>query len=217
VPVTSCLGVDWSLEVEFLDESTRTKIPVVADDVDELSVGLLLGGSVRVDVDRQRLGDTDSVRELDNTSAGEAGGDERLCDPSCGVCAGSVDLGPVLAGEGSTSVGSPAAVRVDNDLSASETGVSLRTTDNEAPGGLDVVDGLVVEEIGGNDGLDDLLDELLPEVLGGNLLSVLGRDDDRVDTDRGDGTRAVLILLVLNRDLGLGLLLKQRTGQHECP
>jgi len=63
-----------------------------------------------------------------------------------------------------------------------------------------VVNGVVVEEVGGDDLLDDLLEKLSPEILGGDLLSVLGGDDDGVDSD-GDGGSS--ILLVLDGDLSL--------------
>ena len=63
-----------------------------------------------------------------------------------------------------------------------------------------MVDGFVVQEVGRNDLLDDLLEYLLAEVLGGDLLSVLGGDDNGIDA-KGDGGSA--ILLVLNSDLGL--------------
>lgn len=63
-----------------------------------------------------------------------------------------------------------------------------------------MVDGFVVQEVGRNDLLDDLLEYLLAEVLGGDLLSVLGGDDNGIDA-KGDGSSA--ILLVLNSDLGL--------------
>ena len=123
------------LKVELHDDRSRSEVEVLGDDLDELLVRLL-GGSVRVNEDGERLGDTDGVRELDEASSGEAGVDERLCDPSGGVGGGSVDLGPVLSGEGSSSVGSPSSVGVDNDLSASQSGVSLRSSDNESARGL---------------------------------------------------------------------------------
>lgn len=64
-----------------------------------------------------------------------------------------------------------------------------------------MVDGVVVEEVGGDDGLDDLLHELRLEVGGGDLLGVLGRDDDSVDAEGLDGSRG--LLLVLDGDLSL--------------
>ena len=65
-----------------------------------------------------------------------------------------------------------------------------------------MVDGLLVEVVGGDDLLDNLLQDLLAELLGGDVLAVLGRDDDSVDTEGNDGA---VVVLVLNGDLGLGV------------
>jgi len=200
VTVRGGLEVDWLLEVELLDDDSRSEIPVALDDLDELGIGLL-SGSVRVDEDGQWLSDTDGVRELNENSLGETGSDEGLGDPSGSVGGGSVDLGPVLSGESSTTVGTPTTVSVDDDLSAGQTGVTLGTTDDESAGRLDVVDGSVVKEVLGDDNLDDLLEDLGSEVLSGDLLSVLGGDDNRVNSDGDDGS--VGLLLVLDGDLGL--------------
>ena len=116
---------------------TRTEIPVAADDLDELLVGLL-ASAVGVDEDGQRLSDTDGVRELNEGTAGKASRNERLGDPASGVRSGAIDLGEVLSGESTSTVGTPATVGVDDDLAASETGITLRTTDDEAAGGLDL-------------------------------------------------------------------------------
>ena len=99
----------------------------------------------------------------------------------------------------------PATVRIDDDLSASQTGITLRSTDDESARRLNMVDGLVVEQVGGDDRLDDLLQDLLAELLGANLLGVLSRDNDGIDTDRDNSSRALGVLLVLDGDLGLGL------------
>ena len=59
-------------------------------------------------------------------------------DPAGRVGSGTVDLGEVLSGESTSTVGTPATVGVDDDLAASETGITLGTTDDEAAGGLDL-------------------------------------------------------------------------------
>ncbi len=105
-------------------------------------------------------------------------------------------------------MGTPTTVGVDDDLTASETGVTLGTTDDEQTRGLDVVLDVVVEVLGGDDLLDDLLLDLLAELLGGDVLAVLGRDDDSVDTERDDGT---VVVSVLNGDLSLGV--RSQPGQ----
>lgn len=68
-----------------------------------------------------------------------------------------------------------------------------------------MVDGVLVEELGGDDLLDNLLKNLRAEVSGGDHLGVLGGDDDGVDAER-DGSAA--LLLVLNGDLSLGVRAK---------
>lgn len=65
-----------------------------------------------------------------------------------------------------------------------------------------MVDGLVVEVLGGDDLLDNLLEDLLAELLGGDVGAVLGGNDNGVDTLGDDGTAVVL---VLNGDLSLGV------------
>lgn len=127
-------------------DDTRTKVPVLADDLNKLLVGLL-AGTIGVNENRQRLSNADGVRELDEGTASKTASDERLGDPASGVRSRTVDLGEVLSGESTSTVGTPTTVGVDNDLTACETGVTLRTTDNEATGGLDLDIGVNQTEI----------------------------------------------------------------------
>ena len=144
--VLGSLEVDGLGEVKLLDDDTRAQVEVVADDLDELIRGLG-GGAVGVDVDREGLRDTDGVGELDESAAGEAGGNKGLGDPAADVGSGSVDLGEVLAREGTTAVGTPATVGVDDDLSAGETGVTLGATDDEETGGLNLRSNMSVQAL----------------------------------------------------------------------
>lgn len=64
--------------------------------------------------------------------------DERLGDPSGEVGSGTVDLAVIFSGERTTTVCTPATVGVNDDLTASQTGVTLRTTDDEETGRLDL-------------------------------------------------------------------------------
>lgn len=195
------LEVDGLGKVELLDNDTGAEIEVLADDLDELIRGLLRS-TVGLDEDGEGLSDTNGVGELDKDTAGKAGMNKGLGDPTTNVGSGTVDLGVVLAGESTTTVGTPATVGVDNDLTTSETGITLRTTDDEAARGLDVVNGAVVQKLSGDDLLDDLLLDDSTELLGGNIIAVLSRDDDRVHAQGLDGTAVVS---VLNGDLGLGV------------
>lgn len=61
-----------------------------------------------------------------------------LTNPACSVCGRAVDLGEILARESSSTVSSPSAISVDNDLATSQTSVTLGPTNNEAAGRLDL-------------------------------------------------------------------------------
>lgn len=137
VTVLGRLEVDGLVQVELPDDDTRSEVEVVPDDLDKLLRGLLRG-AVGVDVDGEGLSDTNGVRELDKGTSAEASVDQRLGDPSANVSGRSVDLGEVLAGEGTTTVGTPATVGVDNDLAAGQTSITLGTTNNEEARGLDL-------------------------------------------------------------------------------
>jgi hypothetical protein len=65
-----------------------------------------------------------------------------------------------------------------------------------------VVDGVLVEVLGGDGLLDDLLLDLLAELLDRNVGRVLSRNNDGVNTQRDDGT---VVVCVLDGDLGLGV------------
>ena len=101
--------------------------------------------------------------------------------PPGGMCAAErIDLGGVLAGEGAATVRAPAAVGVDDDLAAGEAGIAVGAADGEAAGGVEVEDGVGVEERRGNHLLDHLLHGVLGDLLVVHRLVVLGGDEHGV-------------------------------------
>ena len=73
------------------------------------------------------------------------------------------------------------AVGIDDDLAAGETGVGHGTTHDEFPGGVDIVFCLFIDHLLGENGKDDLGDDVVPDLVMGDFRGVLGGDDDRVD------------------------------------
>jgi hypothetical protein len=137
VAVLGGLEVDGAVQVQLTDNNTRAEVEVLVDDLDQLGRALL-GGTVGVNVDGERLSNTNGVGELDEGTTSQLGVDQGLGDPAGEVSSGSVDLGEILAGEGTTTVGTPATVGVDNDLTAGKTSVTLGTTNDEETRGLDL-------------------------------------------------------------------------------
>lgn len=66
VAIEGGLGEDRSLQVELLDDSSWLQVEVLDSDLADILVGVSSGvGSVGVDVDGDRVGETDSVGDLD--------------------------------------------------------------------------------------------------------------------------------------------------------
>ena len=86
------LEVAWLLELEVADEAARAQVKVVLDNLNELLLGLALGGVVRLNVDRKRLGNSNGIRNLDEAAVAESGLDKGLCRPPGCIGCRSVNL-----------------------------------------------------------------------------------------------------------------------------
>lgn len=195
------LLVDGATEVEVANDKTGAEVEVGLDDLKDLSIGLDTG-AVGVHVEGHGVSNTNGIGDLDEGTTAELGSDEGLGDPAGSIGSGAIDLAGVLAREGSTTVGAPTTVGVDDDLTTSGTGITHGATNDEATRGVKMEDNLVIKVLGGDDGLDDLLEEDLADGLVVNTLSVLGGDDDGVDAL---GDHGAIVILVLDGDLGLGV------------
>src|SRR5690606_4202898 len=100
-------------------------------------------------------------------------------------------------------VARPATVGVHDDLAASQAAVAHRTADLELSGRIDVELGALVEPLGRQYRLQDVLPYRLDQVLLLDARVVLGRQHDRVD---GGGDA----VLVAQRDLALGIRTQPR-------
>ena len=137
VTVLGSLAVDGVGEVKLLDDDTGAHVKILLDNLDEL-LASLVARAIGLDEQAQRLSNANGVGELDESTASELGVDEGLGDPTGEVGSRAVDLAVVLAGEGTTTVSTPATVGVNDDLTASKTGVTLGTTNDEVARGLNL-------------------------------------------------------------------------------
>mmetsp|Transcript_19833 Transcript_19833/g.58928 ORF Transcript_19833/g.58928 Transcript_19833/m.58928 type:complete len:436 (-) Transcript_19833:199-1506(-) len=191
-------------QVERLGHHSRAEVEVLLDNLQRL--GIRLGaGAIGVHEDGQRVGQADCVRDLEQAAACEARRDDRLGDLAAHVRGGAVHLGRVLAREGAAAVRAPAAIRVDNDLATCEAGVAMRAADDEAARGVEVEDGVVVQVLGGHNGLDHVLHEVGADLLVSHVRAVLRGDEDGVHALWDHSAWALGVALVLDRDLGLAV------------
>ncbi len=92
----------------------------------------------------------------------------------------------------------PSTIGVDDDFTSSDTCVSLRSTNDESAGGLDVVDSAFIKETLGDDCFDDFFHDLFSEVFGGDFLGVLSGDDDGVYSQGDEMARGILTIFNSN-------------------
>src|SRR6476469_9601836 len=115
--------IDRLVEAEVSADAARGQLPELVDAPDR-RLDLLVAdrpGAVRVDVERQGLGHPDRIGALARAAAREPRG---------------------------AAARSEAAVGGDDDLAAGHAGVSVRTANLKRARRIDVIDGLVAEELG---------------------------------------------------------------------
>jgi len=158
VAVVGRFAVDRTEQVELLDDRGRLEAEHLLDGGGDDLVGDDPRAK-RVHVNAHGVRVADRVGELDLDLFGELGGDDVLGDPTAHVGRRAVNLRRIFAGERAATVTTPTTVGIDDDLTAGETGVALRATDDELAGGVDEELGLLGEQLRGQHLLDDVLDE----------------------------------------------------------
>ena len=136
--------IDRLAQVEHFDNAARAQIEMFTDQIDD-GVVADLAGAESVHRDGGGLGHADGVAHLDLALAGQPGGDNVLGHVTPGVGRATVDLGRILAGEGAATVACHAAVGVHDDFAAGQATVTHGATDHENPGGVHVVQGVLVQ------------------------------------------------------------------------
>ena len=159
-----------------------------------------------IDEDADRLGNTDGVSELHFAAISQTGGDDVFGDIARHVSGRAIDLRRIFAAECAAAVTSHAAVGVDDDLAAGQAGIAHRTANYEAAGGIDVVLRVFIEQVRGNDGLDNVLQNIGAQFVVANGLGMLGRDHDGIDALH------FVLGVVFHGDLGFSVGTKVRAG-----
>jgi len=135
--------------------------------------------------------------------------DQGLGDPSAGIGSGTIDFGWVFTRESTSSVGSPSTISINDNLTSSCSGISLRTSNYETTRRVQVINNILVEVFGWNAGKDDLLLKFLSDEVVVYVRAVLSRDDNSVYTLRH---RLAINVLVLHGNLGLGIRAQPSTS-----
>ena len=91
-----------------------------------------------------------------------------------------------------------AAVGIDDNLAAGQAGVTLRAAHNKAAGRVDVILGVLIQQLGGDNLLNNLALDVLMQLLLADVGAVLAGDNHGVHAHR-------LAVLILHGDLALAV------------
>src|SRR5450759_4197745 len=170
-------------QVELLDDPERAQVEELAHRGGDRRVRQFAGAE-GVDADCDGLDDSDRVRDLHLAARCQPSGYNVLRDVTRAVPPGSVHLCRVLAGEAAAAVAGVAAISVDHDLPPGQAGVRDRPADHEATGRVDEGADAAGSQLGRYDGVDHMLGDVGTQLLGADLIMVLGRKHHVVHSDR---------------------------------
>merc|ERR1740121_2704239 len=227
------LLVLWLAESQRLSDGARTTVESDLDDVgDVISTQCSLLGAISLNEKRQRLCDSDGVRELYQCSLAQAALHDGFGHLSADVSSRSINFSGILARKCASSMGSPTTICVDDNLTACKPSIALWTTDDELAGWVDVQVRVVPIQTQGRLSVfqNDLCQGLLHDLLHDQLVHLLHAWRCRVRAPvpshllatsglqwlcmlRGDNNsmnllrlnRAVLPLQILDGDLSLAI------------
>ena len=162
--IRSCLPIDRTQQIELFDNRRRTHVELSLDDFGD-AVGGDFTGAEGIDHHRNRVCHSDGVGQLDFTLASQAGSNNIFRHVAGHVGGTAIDLAWVFTAEGATTVGTLAAVGINNDLAPGQTTVAHGATDDKAPGRVDQVAGFTVDQFGRQVRLDNLFENGFLEVV----------------------------------------------------
>ena len=192
------LAVDGLAQIEVTDDGGGGQVKHLLHSLLDLLV-CHRAGAEGIHHDGHRPCHADGVGHLYLALLCQTRSHDVLCHPAGSVGCAAVHLAGVLAGEGAAAVACIAAVGVHDDLTAGQAGIALRAAHNKAAGGVDVVLGVLVQQLSGDGGLDDLFHHVCPQLLHAHALAVLAGDD------HGVHAHGLVVLVVLHGHLALAV------------
>jgi len=183
--VGSSLLQDWATQVQVTDDASRSQVEVVLDNVGNFSISLARAGlscTIGVNEDRQWLRNTNGIGQLHQHTVSQTSSNQRLGYPTSSISSRTIDLGSILSREGSSTVSTPTTIGINNDLTTSQTSITVWATNDETTRWVQVENSLVIQVFSWNNWLNDVFQQLLADFLVGNVFTVLSGDDNGVNT-----------------------------------
>ena len=192
------LAVNRPAQVERLDDFARLQLEVRPHQVRQLGrVQLRRAESVHTNADR--VGHADGISELHFAALGQFGSHNVFRDVSRHVGRRAVYFRRVLAAERAAAVPAHATISVHDDFAAGQSGIAHGPADHEPSRGIDVVLGVLIQQVRRNHRLNHLLLNARAQLVVAHVFGVLGRNHDRIHAHHFS------VGVVFDRDLGFSI------------
>ena len=181
--ISSSLLVDRTQQIQLTDNAGRAQGEVFANQLSNL-VFADFASAEGFNQNGNRMCYADSVCQLDFAFICQTCGNDIFSNVTCSISSTAVNLRGVLAAESTAAMTSHAAIGINDDFTAGQTSITLRTADNETTGRVDVVFGFRIQHFCGNNRCNNLFDNIFANLLVGNFRCMLGRNNDSIYTNR---------------------------------
>ena len=135
VTISCRLFVDWSSQVKHTNDSSRTKVEILTDNLNKFSIRNFTCSKC-IYIDGSRSCNSDCVRKLNFAFISQSCCYNIFCNITSCICGRTVNLCAVLTGESTATVTSCSTISINNDFTSCQSTVTVRSTDYERPVGL---------------------------------------------------------------------------------
>ena len=145
--IRSGLEINRVTQFQTLLDRFRTHIEDIPDLSGDLSVcHIHLRTAKSIHENIHRFSHTDRIRHLYQHLIRHTGGNHILSDMTSGISSRTVYLRRVLSRESTTAMSTFATVCIHDDLTAGQTGITVRTTDHELTGRVHMINDIIIKQ-----------------------------------------------------------------------
>jgi len=131
------LLVDRVTQIQLLHNSARSEIKVLLHNCQQFLLCLLRGAIIKQRY-REGLCHSNGIRHLHQAASAESCLHQRFCNPPSSIRSRTVHFCEILARKRSSTMCTPAPICINDDLAASQSSITLRSSDNKQPTGVDM-------------------------------------------------------------------------------
>ena len=141
MPVCCRFREDWILQAVAANNGRGAQIEYFFQFLCDFAVGksFHFAGTICVDIQADRMSNSDGISHLYQYLAAQSGSHQVFGNVPGSVGRRAVHLGRVFSTESAAAMGAFAAVSIDDDFTAGQSGIAVRSADDKLAGWIDII------------------------------------------------------------------------------